>query len=127
ARTARASPRFRRGASRLGQVPAEGGPRAGGARGVGPARRPRVGPPDRRSAQGPVISAAVRPRGPFSLRLSARHAGDATRTKADGPFTASLASGGIGRAWQQADGVVQLRAPDEAGVAELRFVLALDD
>jgi 3-methyladenine DNA glycosylase/8-oxoguanine DNA glycosylase len=74
-----------------------------------------------------VISAAVRPRGPFSLRLSARHAGDATRTKADGPFTAALASGGVGRAWQQPDGVVQLRAPDEAGVAELRFVLALDD
>ena len=40
---------------------------------------------------------------------------------------AALASGGIGRAWQQPDGVVQLRAPDEAGVAELRFVLALDD
>jgi DNA-3-methyladenine glycosylase II len=74
-----------------------------------------------------VISAAVRPRGPFSLRLSARHAGDATRAKADGPFMAALASGGVGRAWQQPDGVVQLRAPDEAGVAELRFVLALDD
>ena len=40
---------------------------------------------------------------------------------------AALASGGVGRAWQQPDGVVQLRAPDEAGVAELRFVLALDD
>ena len=40
---------------------------------------------------------------------------------------AALASGGVGRAWQQPDGIVQLRAPDEAGVAELRFVLALDD
>jgi 3-methyladenine DNA glycosylase/8-oxoguanine DNA glycosylase len=74
-----------------------------------------------------VISAAVRPRGPFSLRLSARHAGDATRTRADGPLVAALAAGGVGRAWQQPDGTVQLRAPDEAGVAELRFVLALDD
>jgi len=74
-----------------------------------------------------VISAAVRPRGPFSLRLSARHAGNATRTKADGPLVAALAAGGVGRAWQQPDGTVQLRAPDEAGVAELRFVLALDD
>jgi 3-methyladenine DNA glycosylase/8-oxoguanine DNA glycosylase len=74
-----------------------------------------------------VISAAVRPRGPFSLRLSARLAGDATRTKADGPFVAALASGGLGKAWQRPDGVVELRAPGEAGVEELRFVLAIDD
>jgi DNA-3-methyladenine glycosylase II len=73
-----------------------------------------------------VISAAVRPRGPFSLRLSARLAGNATRTTAGGPFVAALAAGGVGRAWQQPDGVVQLRAPDEAGLSELRFVLALD-
>jgi 3-methyladenine DNA glycosylase/8-oxoguanine DNA glycosylase len=74
-----------------------------------------------------VISAAVRPRGPFSLRLSARLAGNATRTTAGGPLVAALAAGGIGRAWQQPDGVVQLRAPDQAGLDELRFVLALDD
>jgi 3-methyladenine DNA glycosylase/8-oxoguanine DNA glycosylase len=75
-----------------------------------------------------VISAAVRPRGPFSLRLSARLAGNATRTTAGGrgPFVAALAAGGIGHAWQQPDGVVQLRAPDEAGLEELRFALALD-
>ena len=74
-----------------------------------------------------MISAAVRPRGPFSLRLSARIAGNATRTTAGGPLVAALAAGGIGRAWQQPDGLVQLRAPDEAGLEELRFVLALDD
>jgi 3-methyladenine DNA glycosylase/8-oxoguanine DNA glycosylase len=74
-----------------------------------------------------VISAAVRPRGPFSLRLSGRLAGDATRTFAEGPLVASLVSGGLGRAWQQPDGTVQLRAPGERGVDELRFVLALDD
>jgi 3-methyladenine DNA glycosylase/8-oxoguanine DNA glycosylase len=74
-----------------------------------------------------VISAAVRPRGPFSLRLSARHAGDATRTSIDGVLVAALACGGAGRAWQQADGTVQLRAPSDAGIDELRFVLALDD
>jgi 3-methyladenine DNA glycosylase/8-oxoguanine DNA glycosylase len=74
-----------------------------------------------------VIQAAVRPRGPFSLRLSARLAGNATRTTSGGPLVAALAAGGLGRAWQQADGAVQLRAPHEAGVAELRFVLALDD
>jgi 3-methyladenine DNA glycosylase/8-oxoguanine DNA glycosylase len=73
-----------------------------------------------------VISAAVRPRGPFSLRLSSRLAGDATRTFSSGPLLAALTSGSTGRAWQQPDGVVQLRAPDEGGIEELRFVLALD-
>jgi 3-methyladenine DNA glycosylase/8-oxoguanine DNA glycosylase len=73
-----------------------------------------------------VISAAVRPRGPFSLRLSARLAGNATRTTGGGPFVTALAAGGLGRAWQQQDGVVQLRAPDDAGLDELRFVLALE-
>jgi 3-methyladenine DNA glycosylase/8-oxoguanine DNA glycosylase len=74
-----------------------------------------------------VIAAAVRPRGPFSLRISSRLAGDATRSFASGPLVAALAAGGTGRAWQQPDGVVQLRASDEAGIEELRFVLALDD
>jgi len=74
-----------------------------------------------------VISAAVRPRGPFSLRLSSRLAGDATRTFSSGPLLAALAAGGVGRAWQQPDGVVQLRAPDDRGIDELSFVLALDD
>jgi DNA-3-methyladenine glycosylase II len=74
-----------------------------------------------------VISAAVRPRGPYSLRLSLRHGSDATRAVVDGVLVAALASGGAGRAWQQANGVVQLRAPHDAGIEELRFVLALDD
>jgi 3-methyladenine DNA glycosylase/8-oxoguanine DNA glycosylase len=74
-----------------------------------------------------VISAAVRPRGPYSLRATLRHGSDATRTNVDGVLVAALASGGAGRAWQEADGVVQLRAPHETGIDELRFVLALDD
>jgi 3-methyladenine DNA glycosylase/8-oxoguanine DNA glycosylase len=74
-----------------------------------------------------VISAAVRPRGPFSLHVSARGGSDATRTVVDGVVVAALASGGAGRAWQQANGTVQLRAPSDAGIDELRFVLALDD
>jgi 3-methyladenine DNA glycosylase/8-oxoguanine DNA glycosylase len=45
----------------------------------------------------------------------------------DGVLVAGLACGGAGRAWQQADGIVQLRAPSETGIDELRFVLALDD
>jgi 3-methyladenine DNA glycosylase/8-oxoguanine DNA glycosylase len=74
-----------------------------------------------------VISAAVRPRGPFSLRLSLRLAGDATRTVTDGVLVAALACGGSGRAWQESNGTVQLRAPSAEGIEELRFVLALDD
>jgi 3-methyladenine DNA glycosylase/8-oxoguanine DNA glycosylase len=74
-----------------------------------------------------VISAGVRPRGPFSLRLSLRLAGDATRTVTDGVLVAALASGGAGRAWQESNGTVQLRAPSAEGIEELRFVLALDD
>ena len=47
---------------------------------------------------------------------------DATRTVTDGVLVAALACGGAGRAWQQANGTVQLRAPSEAGIEELRFV-----
>ncbi|MET0562481.1 MAG: hypothetical protein ABW114_03470 [Gaiellaceae bacterium] len=74
-----------------------------------------------------MITAAVRPRGPYSLRDTTRAGSDATRAVVDGVLIAALASGGVGRAWQQADGTVQLRAPHEAGIDELRFVLALDD
>jgi 3-methyladenine DNA glycosylase/8-oxoguanine DNA glycosylase len=56
-----------------------------------------------------------------------RHGSDATRSVIDGVLVAGLACGGAGRAWQQADGVVQLRAPSAAGIDELRFVLAVDD
>ena len=73
-----------------------------------------------------MISAAVRPRGPYSLRATLRHGSDATRSVIDGVLVATLAGGGGGRAWQQPDGVVQLRAPSDAGIDELRFVLALD-
>jgi DNA-3-methyladenine glycosylase II len=74
-----------------------------------------------------VISAAVRPRGPYSLRASTRHGSDATRSVVDGVVVAALASGGAGRAWQQESGTVQLRAQSDAGIDELRFMLALDD
>jgi 3-methyladenine DNA glycosylase/8-oxoguanine DNA glycosylase len=73
-----------------------------------------------------VISAAVRPRGPYSLRASTRRCGDATRAVVDDVLVTALASGGAGRAWQQADGTVQLRAPSDAGIDELRFVLAVE-
>ena len=74
-----------------------------------------------------MIAAAVRPRGPYSLRDTIRAGSDATRTNVDGVLVTALASGGAGRAWQQTDGIVQLRAPHDGGIDELRFVLALDD
>ncbi len=64
-----------------------------------------------------MIADAVKPRGLYSLRRSAR--GDAYRTP--------LPGGGHGEAWQRHDGVVLLRAGDEAGLLLLRFMLALDD
>jgi len=77
-----------------------------------------------------VPCAEIRPCGPYSLRLSARHAGDATRRFAEGVFSSTLAPEGRleqARAWQRPDGVVCLQAGSEAGLAQLRFVLALDD
>jgi 3-methyladenine DNA glycosylase/8-oxoguanine DNA glycosylase len=64
-----------------------------------------------------VIQATVRACGPYSLRLSAR------RSEVRTP----LPGGGEGLAWQRPDGALVLRAPDEAGLELLRFVLALDD
>lgn len=73
-----------------------------------------------------MVAAALRPRGPYSLRLSARLAGDATRSFRGAVFRAALPAG-QGVAWQQPDGLVHLRAPSEEALDELRFCLALDD
>ena len=59
------------------------------------------------------IELAVRPRGPYSLALSARISSDATRTFRDGLFTQALAIDGgveLARAWQSPDGTVTVRA-----------------
>jgi 3-methyladenine DNA glycosylase/8-oxoguanine DNA glycosylase len=64
-----------------------------------------------------VIQASVRARGPYSLRLSARR----------DEYRAALPGGGEAAAWQRGDGSLLLRAPDEAGLELLRFMLALDD
>ncbi len=77
-----------------------------------------------------MISAVLRPRGPYSLRLSARHGSDATRTVRDGVLTATIA-GETGleqvRAWQRPDGAVCIQAASEAGIEHVRFVLGLGD
>jgi 3-methyladenine DNA glycosylase/8-oxoguanine DNA glycosylase len=77
-----------------------------------------------------VIEMSLRPRGPYSLRLSTRLAADATRAVADGVVTAALRVGDHperAQAWQRPDGTVVARAESGEGMDRLRFVLALDD
>jgi 3-methyladenine DNA glycosylase/8-oxoguanine DNA glycosylase len=77
-----------------------------------------------------VIDAELRPLGPYSLRLSARHGGDATRVFADGVYTATIAvEERLERvsAWQRPDGAICVRAGSEAGVDHIRFTFGLDD
>jgi 3-methyladenine DNA glycosylase/8-oxoguanine DNA glycosylase len=73
-----------------------------------------------------LIEARLRPRGPYSLACSARLSSDATRTFRDGVFSAALGDELV-HAVQSPDGTVTVRAETEAGVARLRWVLALDD
>jgi DNA-3-methyladenine glycosylase II len=75
------------------------------------------------------VEADVRPRGPFSLQLSARRSVDG-RTFRGGLFSALLSVGGRverGIAAQRGDGTLRLRAESAEGLERLRFVLALDD
>ena len=72
----------------------------------------------------------ARPRGPYSLALTARHAVDATRRFRDGIFDALLQVGdGVerGAARQHPDGSLRLVADSEEALERLRFSLALDD
>jgi 3-methyladenine DNA glycosylase/8-oxoguanine DNA glycosylase len=76
------------------------------------------------------FQASLRPRGPYSLALTARLVGDATRTFRDGVFEALVPVGdGVERvrAWQVPDGVVHVRSGSAEGVERLRFLLALND
>jgi 3-methyladenine DNA glycosylase/8-oxoguanine DNA glycosylase len=73
-----------------------------------------------------MVVADVRPQGPYSLELSARLAGDATRTFRDAVFDAELPAG-RGVAWQRPDGTMHLRATSEEAFEQLRWCLALDE
>ena len=71
----------------------------------------------------------MRSRGPYCLALSARLASDATRTFHDGVLRMALSVDGRGElasAWQRPDGAVVLRAPSDAAVDRLLWILALD-
>jgi 3-methyladenine DNA glycosylase/8-oxoguanine DNA glycosylase len=63
-----------------------------------------------------VIEDVVRPRGPYRLHLMTYGR----------ELEQPLPGGARGLAWQRRDGLVHLRAPDEPGLALLRFCLALD-
>ncbi|CAB4686337.1 MAG: hypothetical protein F2663_01645 [Actinobacteria bacterium] len=77
-----------------------------------------------------MIVAELRPAGPYSLRLSARHASDATRRFRDGVLTAAIrtpASHEIARAIQRPDGTIVIEAPSQHGIDRMRFMLGIDD
>jgi 3-methyladenine DNA glycosylase/8-oxoguanine DNA glycosylase len=81
-----------------------------------------------------ALETLLRPRPPYSLALSARLAGDATRHFRDGVLTAVFEAGrgslALARVEQKADGTlaVQLESREpEAALDHLRFVLAADD
>jgi 3-methyladenine DNA glycosylase/8-oxoguanine DNA glycosylase len=76
-----------------------------------------------------MVEALVKPRGPYSLALTARGSSDATRTFRDGMLTAVLEVDGRleeAVAAQARDGRVFLRAGSEEGLDRLSFCLALD-
>src|SRR5258707_8185190 len=77
-----------------------------------------------------MVRAELRPKGPYSLRLSGRHASDATRVVTNGTYRATIrAHNRIERvhAVQQPDGTIVVVAESDAGVDHLRFALGLDD
>ena len=73
------------------------------------------------------IETSIRPRGPYSLALSARRASDSTRRFGNGVLKCVLGSGETTAACQLPDGTLVLRAETEAGIEGLRFVLGVED
>ena len=76
------------------------------------------------------VRAELRPKGPYSLRLSGRLASDATRVVVDGTYRATMrVDARLERvhAAQRADGTIAVTADSEAGVDHIRFALGLDD
>jgi 3-methyladenine DNA glycosylase/8-oxoguanine DNA glycosylase len=73
------------------------------------------------------LETTIRPRGPYSLALSARRASDTTRRFGNGVLTCALAGGERASARQLPDGRLVLRTETEAGLDQLRFVLGAHD
>ena len=77
-----------------------------------------------------TVTASLRPRGPYSLALTARSATDASRVFDGERLTALVPVGGGAervRARQRPDGTVDLVAETDEGIERMRFVLALED
>jgi 3-methyladenine DNA glycosylase/8-oxoguanine DNA glycosylase len=72
-----------------------------------------------------VVEIIVRPRGPYSLTLSTRLAGDATQRVREGLVTARCC-GAAARAWQSPDGTVTIRSDSAEAAEKLRWTLAVD-
>ena len=76
------------------------------------------------------VETELRPRGPYSLRLSGRLASDPTRVVRGGVYDATIAvDDRLERviAAQRTDGTITVRSESDAGVDHVRFVLGLDD
>jgi 3-methyladenine DNA glycosylase/8-oxoguanine DNA glycosylase len=76
------------------------------------------------------VRAELRPRGPYSLRLSGQHASDATRVVIDGTYRATIRiDDRLERvhALQRPDGTIIVAADSDAGIEHTRFVLGIDD
>ena len=79
-----------------------------------------------------LLDERLRPRGPYSLELSARSARDPTRTFRDGLLTCVFEAGAPARArvWQERSGDLRVRVESrepEAALDVLRFVLGCED
>jgi DNA-3-methyladenine glycosylase II len=77
-----------------------------------------------------AVRAQLRPRGPYSLRLSGRLASDATRVVTGGTYRGTVRVDGrleLVEAAQRVDGTIVVAAESDAGVDHVRFVLGLDD
>ena len=96
------------------------------------ARRPGAASADRTSRLGGMpIRAELRPKGPYSLRVSGRLASrrDARRrsTAPTASRSASTDASSASQAIQRADGTIVVAADSDAGVDHVRFALGLDD
>jgi 3-methyladenine DNA glycosylase/8-oxoguanine DNA glycosylase len=77
-----------------------------------------------------TVRAELRPKGPYSLRLSGRLASDATRVVTDGTYRAVIRVGNeLERvhATQRSDGTIVVSADSDAGVDHVRFATGLED
>jgi 3-methyladenine DNA glycosylase/8-oxoguanine DNA glycosylase len=77
-----------------------------------------------------TVRAELRPKGPYSLRVSGRMASDACRVVVDGTFRSTFrVEGRLERvqAAQRVDGTIVVAADSEAGIDHVRFALGLDD